>query len=80
MEENVDEEFSKLTQELKVEQLRTDMHSRAVTVSYLMELTAAVYKAGRRRGLPRKAAKNLAMQYFESEMSPGLSVVFLEDE
>jgi hypothetical protein len=69
-EDNYNEQFEALTEGMQYEKLLDEMANRAHLAQIIARHSAEIYKAGREAGLPRDAAGQMALSYFQFETSP----------
>ena len=78
-EDNYKEQFEALTEGMEYEKLLDQLAERAELARIVARHSAEVYKAGRESGLPRDTAGQMAMAYFQFEITPS-SVYMIEGE
>ncbi|WP_327294422.1 hypothetical protein [Streptomyces sp. NBC_01197] len=80
MEDNTNAEFDMLTAELQLDKLYQDLLSRADVIARVTQLASGIYKVARRKGLPRKLAGDMAIRYFNYELAPEETVIYVDGE
>ncbi|MFJ6010167.1 hypothetical protein ACIQHZ_31265 [Streptomyces halstedii] len=74
MDENLNNEFNALTEDLayshKIEKMYDTLADRAQFVRVLAMHCGEIYKVARRAGVPRKIAAGMAQDYFSFETTP----------
>ncbi|MFD5069180.1 hypothetical protein ACFWNC_14800 [Streptomyces sp. NPDC058369] len=70
MDESVNQKFDELTSDMRLEKLLQDLVNRADVAQIVAKLSARIYKAARKEGLPRSAAMLMARDYWDYEIKP----------